>query len=110
MLVTPPIGVLVPRSAERRYKGGMLEHLWREIGSCAGGAQFELELRGSTARVCLMDADNYQAYLDEDEYEFHGGFWESSPVGLEIPYDGYWYLVIDSYPGGIEYELTGPFD
>ncbi|MCT2587558.1 DUF1883 domain-containing protein [Actinophytocola gossypii] len=86
-----------------------MEHHCREIGSCAGGAQFELELRGPTGRVCLMDADNYQAYLDGDEYEFHGGFWESSPVGLEIPYDGFWYLVIDSNQGEIKYWLDGPF-
>ncbi|WP_092787013.1 DUF1883 domain-containing protein [Actinokineospora terrae] len=87
-----------------------MEHIWTEIGSCAGGARFELELRGSTARVCLMDADNYQAYLDGDEYELYGGFWETSPVALEVPYDDYWYLVIDSYSGRIKYWLNGPFD
>ncbi|ANN17789.1 hypothetical protein SD37_20470 [Amycolatopsis orientalis] len=86
-----------------------MEHLWYEIGSCAGGAQFELELRGSAARVCLMDADNYQAYLDGDEYVMYGGFWESSPLTLEIPHDEYWYLVIDSYPGRIRYSIDGPY-
>lgn len=56
-----------------------------------------------------MDAENYQAYLDEEEYEFYGGFWESSPLSLDVPYDGFWYLVIDSYPGRIKYWLDGPF-
>lgn len=87
-----------------------MEHLGREIGSCAGGAHFEIRLRGSAARVCLMDADNYQAYLDGDEYMLYGGFWESSPVTLEVPYDDFWYLVIDSYSGRIKYWLGGPFN
>lgn len=87
-----------------------MEHLLTEIGWCAGGAYFELELRGSTARVCLMDADNYQAYLDGNEYDlFYGVFWESSPVMVEVPHDGFWYLVIDSYPGKIKYWLSGPY-
>jgi hypothetical protein len=74
-----------------------MEHLWRDLGWRAGGACFEVELRGSTARVCLMDSDSYQAYLDEDEYEYYGVFWDVSPIVLEVPYDAYWYLVIDSY-------------
>lgn len=56
-----------------------------------------------------MDADNYQAYLDGDEYVMYGGFWESSPLTLEIPHDEYWYLVIDSYPGRIRYSIDGPY-
>ena len=89
-----------------------MEHLWHEIGSCAGGARFELTLRGCAARICLMDAENYQAYRDEGEdgYEYHyGGFWETSPVELVLPYDDFWYLVIDSYPGRIKYSLAGPY-
>jgi hypothetical protein len=97
------------RSAPIAARNRRVEHLWEEIGSCASGAYFTLELRGVRARVCLMDAENYQAYLDEEEYEYHGGFWESSPVRLDVPYDGFWYLVVDSYRGRIEYWLDGPF-
>jgi hypothetical protein len=87
-----------------------MEHLYYELGSFAGGARFEVALRGSTARVCLMDADEYQAYLDGNQYKYYGGFWDFSPVVLEAPYDAYWYLVIDSYPGRIRYEVTQIFD
>lgn len=44
-----------------------------------------------------MDSGNYQAYLDGDEYEYYGGFWDVSPIVLEAPYDAYWYFVLDSY-------------
>ncbi|MFD6070814.1 DUF1883 domain-containing protein [Amycolatopsis lurida] len=88
-----------------------MEHLWSEIGSCAGGARFELTLRGTTARVCLMNAENYQAYLDGDEYDlWYSGFWETSPIELVLPHDDFWYLVIDSYPGHVRFWLEGPFD
>ncbi|MFI5956402.1 DUF1883 domain-containing protein [Cryptosporangium sp. NPDC051539] len=87
-----------------------MEHLYWDLGSCAGGALYEVELRGSTARVCLMDSEEYQAYLDGDEYEFHGGFFDISPVVLEVPHDDYWYLVIDSNPARIKVQVAQIFD
>jgi hypothetical protein len=87
-----------------------VEHLYWDLGSCAGGARFEVRLRGSTARVCLMDRNEYQAYLDGDEYEYHGGFYDVSPVDLEVPYDDYWYLVVDSNDRRIRVEITQVFD
>ncbi|WP_431894356.1 DUF1883 domain-containing protein [Micromonospora haikouensis] len=87
-----------------------MEHLYWNLGACAGGGMFEVELRGSTARVCLMDDDSYQAYLDGDEYEYFGGFYDTSPVDLEVPYDDHWYLVVDSYPRRITVKVTQTFD
>ncbi|MFV2102062.1 hypothetical protein [Micromonospora sp. LOL_024] len=50
-----------------------MEHMYWNLGACAGGGMFEVEMRGSTVRVCLMlGADSYQAYLDGDEYEYVG--------------------------------------
>ena len=87
-----------------------MEHLYWDLGPCAGGAYFEVELRGSTARVCLMDVEEYQAYLDGDEYEFHGGFFDVSPVVLEVPYDHHWYLVVDSNDRRITASVSQIFD
>ncbi|WP_414942812.1 hypothetical protein [Amycolatopsis sp. cmx-11-51] len=39
--------------------------------------------------MCLMDVEEYQAYLG-DQYEYHGGYWDSSPTILDVPYDAYW--------------------
>ncbi|MET7426163.1 DUF1883 domain-containing protein [Dactylosporangium sp. NPDC005555] len=87
-----------------------MEHLYWDLGSFAGGAQFEVTLRGSTARVMLMDRDEYQAYLDDEEYEYYGGFFDVSPVVLEVPYDARWYLVVDSNPRRISVEVEQVFD
>ncbi len=87
-----------------------MEHLWFDLGGCAGGTQLVVQLRGSSARVCLMDAEEYRAYLDGSEYEYHGGFFNVSPIVLEVPYDGDWYLVVDSYHGRIKVEYEEIFD
>jgi hypothetical protein len=87
-----------------------VEHLYWDRGAYAGDACFEVKLRASTARVCLMDADDYQAYLDGDAYEYHGGFYDVSPVVLEVPYDDYWYLVVGSYPRWIKVSVAEVFD
>jgi hypothetical protein len=87
-----------------------VEHLYWDLGSFAGGARFEVELRGSAARVCLMDADQYRAYLDGDEYEYHGDFYDVSPVVLEVPYDDRWYLVVDSNSRRVKVEFEQVFD
>ncbi|MEV4891789.1 DUF1883 domain-containing protein [Nonomuraea sp. NPDC055795] len=73
-----------------------MQHLYWDLGSVAFGAQFEVELRGS-------------AYLDKDAYEYHGGFFDSSPVVLEVPYDD-WYLVVDSYGGKVKVWVSQLFD
>ncbi len=57
-----------------------------------------------------MDADEYQDYLDGAEYEFHGGFFNLSPVVLQVPYDYQWYLIVDSYPDRITVEVSQVFD
>jgi hypothetical protein len=82
----------------------------RDLASCAGGARFEVEFRGSTARVRLMNIDHYQAYLDGDEYEYHGGFCDVSPVVLEVPYDDHWCLVVDSNERRISVQVAQTFD
>jgi hypothetical protein len=57
-----------------------------------------------------MDISNYRAYLDGDEYEFFGGFYDVSPVVLEVPYDDFWYLVVDSNIRRVKVQVTQIFD
>jgi hypothetical protein len=79
-----------------------MEHLRFDLGGCAGGMRLEIHLRGSSARVRLMDPVEYQVYLDGREYEYYGGYFDVSPIVHEVPYDEDWYLVVDSYHGHIK--------
>lgn len=44
-----------------------------------------------------MDGEEYQSYLDQEASQYHGGFFDYSPLTLQVPYDDYWYLIVDSY-------------
>lgn len=57
-----------------------------------------------------MDGDGYQAYLDGDEYEYVGGFYHVTPVALEVPYDDYWFVVVDSNSERIRVMVNQVFD
>ncbi len=57
-----------------------------------------------------MDGDEYQAYLDGDEYEYFGGFYDVTPVVLEVPYDDHWFVVVDSNPESIRVTVNQVFD
>ncbi|MGW1676015.1 DUF1883 domain-containing protein [Saccharopolyspora sp. NPDC002376] len=92
-----------------RYKDPV-EHLYWNLGDRAGGARFEVGLKGSPARVILVDSDEHQAYLDGDEYEYFGDFYDVTPVVLEVPYDDHWYLVVDSNDQRIKVSVTEIFD
>jgi uncharacterized protein DUF1883 len=87
-----------------------MDHLYWDLGSCAGGALFEIALNGSAARVCLMTGDDYHAYLDGDSYVHYGGFYDRSPVVLEVPHDGLWVLVVDSNRQRISVRVEQVFD
>ncbi|GAB2763354.1 hypothetical protein GCM10027174_45080 [Salinifilum aidingensis] len=69
-----------------------------------------MELRGSPARVCLMDGDEYEAYCRDDDYEAYGGFYNVTPVELVVPYDDYWFLVVDSNNQRVKVNWTEIFE
>ncbi len=43
-------------------------------------------------------------------YQHHGGFFDVSPVVLEVSYDDHWYLVVDSNDRRIKVQFTEVFD
>lgn len=87
-----------------------MDHYYFDLGTRAGGARFEVELRGSPARVFLIDADEYRDYCDGDDYEWYGDFFNVSPIVLEVPYDDHWFLVIDSNDRTVKISYQEIFD
>ena len=84
--------------------------MYWDLGLCTTGTTVEVELRGVEAFVRLLDADNYQDYLDDDPFDYYGGVWETSPVHLDVPYDDHWYLVVDGYEGRITVRRVTTYD
>lgn len=70
----------------------------------------DVSLQGSIARVFLVDRDEYEAYCDDEEYEFYGGFTDVSPVVRDVPYDDHWFLVVESNSHPITVEWSQVVD
>ncbi len=66
-----------------------------DLGHKSGGEIVEVTLSGSSANVRLLDSSNFQNFRSNRAYSGHGGRATSSPVRLQIPHAGYWYIVVD---------------
>jgi hypothetical protein len=71
-----------------------MEYLHREFDLTQDDL-VEVILAGNAANVLLMDADNFQNYLQGKPYKYHGGYARTSPFRIEAPKAGRWHLVVD---------------
>ena len=79
----------------------------------SGGEIVEVTLSGNAANVFLVDSSNFQAYKSGRQFRYFGGQATRSPVRLQVPKSGRWYLVIDlgGYRGNVRHSmriLPGP--
>src|ERR1051326_1007657 len=66
-----------------------------DLGHKSGGEIVEVVLSGNAANVRLMDSSNYQSYRAGRQHRYHGGLAKRSPVHLQIPHSGHWYVTVD---------------
>lgn len=66
-----------------------------DLGNKKRGEIVEIKLVGSDANVKLMDAFNYESYKNGLYYKYIGGVANRSPVRIQIPSSGYWFVTID---------------
>jgi hypothetical protein len=81
------------------------EYLFWDLGSCVAGTRFQVQLDGCAANVFLVDDRNFSAYQREARYRYHGGFYDYTPIVLQVPYDDDWTLIMDDYHDAIEIEI-----
>ena len=74
-----------------------------DLGQRQGGEVVEVTLSGTAANVRLMDSPNLQNYRAGRQHRYFGGHATRSPVRLQIPHSGHWYVVIDlgGYAGSV---------
>lgn len=73
----------------------MMKFVKHDLGQRAGGEAVEVVLEGKAANVHLMDSANLQLYRYGQKFNCIGGSSKDSPVLLEIPSAGHWYVVVD---------------
>jgi hypothetical protein len=52
-------------------------------------------LEGDAANVRLLDHSNYRSFQAGQQHHYYGGHYTASPVVLQVPNGGHWYVVID---------------
>lgn len=78
---------------------------FHDLGPQARGAEVIVRLRGSSANVLLLDQANFSLYRAGGPFVYTGGFQRRTPVRLEIPEAGHWYVVVDL--GGFKGKTRG---
>ncbi len=75
-----------------------------DIGYRPGGEIVEVILKGNAANVRLMDSSNFQYFRSGRRHQYFGGHAKKSPVRLQIPRAGHWYVTVDmgGYAGRVE--------
>ena len=68
-----------------------------DLGHRDRGEIVEVAMSGNAANVRLMDKSNYNSYKAGRRHTYYGGLAKRSPVHLQIPHSGHWYLTIDLF-------------
>jgi len=72
-----------------------MQFVKHDLGQRAGGETVEVVLQGNAANVRLLDIANLQLYRYGQKFHCVNGSSKDSPVLLEIPRAGHWYVVVD---------------
>jgi hypothetical protein len=81
-----------------------MRYTYHDLGHQPAGRVVTVRLSGSVCNVILLDAANFGRYRAGQAFLYHGGHRRRSPVCLEVPEDGHWYVVVDF--GGYKGRVT----
>jgi hypothetical protein len=84
-----------------------MKYSYYDLKNRSGGEIVEVSLSGNAANVFLVDSSNFSAYKAGRRYRYYGGHVKKSPVRLQIPRSGHWYLVINlgGYSGSVRHSM-----
>ncbi len=72
-----------------------MQFIKHDLGNRSGGEVVEVILKGNAANVRLMDSSNFQSYRSGRRHRYIGSHAKRSPVRLQIPRSGHWYVAVD---------------
>lgn len=77
-----------------------------DLKQCKGGEIVEIQLSAG-ANVLLLDSSNYASFKAGRAYRYQGGLAKQSPVRLQVPRAGHWYVVIhmEGLRGSVRHSL-----
>jgi hypothetical protein len=72
-----------------------MRYAYNDLGQQQAGATVSVRLSGSASNVVLVDQSNFARYRAGQPFLYTGGHYMRTPVRLEIPEDGHWYVIVD---------------
>jgi hypothetical protein len=72
-----------------------MRFIQHDLGNRRGGELVEVTLSGNAANVRLMDSSNLSHYRSGRRHRYYGGLARQSPVRLQIPHSGHWFVTVD---------------
>lgn len=66
-----------------------------DLGRRSRGEIVEVTLNGSAANVRLVDSNGFSNFKAGRKHQYVGGLAKRSPVRLQVPRSGHWYVTID---------------
>jgi hypothetical protein len=72
-----------------------MQYIHHDLGYRRAGEIVEITLSGNAANVRLLDSANYSSFRNGRQHRYLGGLAKRSPVRLQIPRSGTWYVVVD---------------
>lgn len=86
--------IRLPKSTVMTYRKNNLNFLQYDLGNKKRGEIVEVTLT-SGANVRLMTSSEFSDYKNGRSHRFIGGLAKKSPIRLQIPNSGHWYVVVD---------------
>lgn len=71
-----------------------MQFIQSDLGQRRGGEIVEITLTNG-ANVRLMDSSNFSSYKNGRQHRYIGGLAKNSPLRLQIPNSGHWYVAVD---------------
>ena len=80
-----------------------MQFSYYDLGNLDGGDIVQIALSGNAANVRLMDGSNFSSFRAGRQHRFYGGNATRSPVRLQVPHSGRWYVTVDlgGYGGAV---------
>lgn len=72
-----------------------MKYLYSDLGQLDQGDTVIVTIEGDSMNVRVVDSLNYQRMHSGLDYRCHGGHATSSPIRLNVPSAGHWYVVLD---------------
>lgn len=84
-----------------------MDFKFSDLGQLSAGSIVHVAIRGDGPNVRIFDASNFRAFKSGRQAHFYGGHAKRSPVNIQVPHSGHWFLVIDfgGYRGHASYSF-----